>query len=291
MKNILIFICSLLAFHNASGQNTSTVVFFVHNTDYFFFIPERDTLYITGNFPDHFWPMPGTDPEMMLTDPDHNLIYTLQMELPIGSYSYKYFFGSGWNCGEWLGNPNRYLDVPDNGHLYEIHDIPGWIACYYTIAFNITCDSEPVENASIDFERFPTQYTDASGHTSYDDLDYVKSCPVFYSISAEGYYSVMGSFYADGCDVNNTVELSMIRTSVNCFPDETIKIETLKDHLLVNSEKEYRMTIINISGQEVLDFQIIKGMNDIVISGLKSGMYILKFYDDTLQFSKKLLIP
>ncbi|MDX9942052.1 MAG: T9SS type A sorting domain-containing protein [Bacteroidales bacterium] len=76
------------------------------------FEPGAGTYYITGSFPDINWAEPGTLEEAQLLNPTDNVyIFTLTMELPAGTYEYKYFNGPSYNDGEWAGGDNRTLEV------------------------------------------------------------------------------------------------------------------------------------------------------------------------------------
>ena len=76
------------------------------------FEPGTGTYYITGSFPGINWAEPGTMEEEQLMDPTDNVyIFTLTMELPAGTFEYKYFNGPSWDDGEWQGGDNRVLEV------------------------------------------------------------------------------------------------------------------------------------------------------------------------------------
>ncbi len=76
------------------------------------FDASTDTVFVTGSFLG--WAAPGDDvANQMLTDDDADGIYTLTREDVPGNYAYKYFKNSGWDNGEWTGDPNREYDVVD----------------------------------------------------------------------------------------------------------------------------------------------------------------------------------
>ncbi|TVR41864.1 MAG: T9SS C-terminal target domain-containing protein [Bacteroidia bacterium] len=78
------------------------------------FDPDVHHIYITGSMIG--WPEPGTDPENQLmewltADP---MVFGITHHLEAGTYEYKYFsdlIGDGWDGGEWVGDPNRVVEV------------------------------------------------------------------------------------------------------------------------------------------------------------------------------------
>jgi hypothetical protein len=90
------------------------------------FDPATDAFYITGDLFD--WASPGSLPEQQtLTVTDDPNIYTITMELDAGTYLYKFFKNSGWNGGEWPGDPNRELLVDEDmvvDHVFGNIDDP-----------------------------------------------------------------------------------------------------------------------------------------------------------------------
>ncbi|MFA6618327.1 MAG: T9SS type A sorting domain-containing protein [Candidatus Neomarinimicrobiota bacterium] len=76
---------------------------------------------ITGSFCG--WATPGGLPEQQTMEmTGEGLIYRKTLELEAGNYQYKYFVGSGWDGGEWAGEPNRQIDVVST---MEVSDIWG----------------------------------------------------------------------------------------------------------------------------------------------------------------------
>jgi len=75
------------------------------------FIPGTDVVYLAGSFPGAVWNEPGTNPDLQMSRVGSTLTYTITLQLPAGTYQYKYFKNSSWNYGEWDGEPNRILNV------------------------------------------------------------------------------------------------------------------------------------------------------------------------------------
>jgi hypothetical protein len=70
-------------------------------------------VYIAGDFGGDYgsWAGPGSNAKCEMTDPDADSIYTISMDIAVGTYHFKFFKGSGWDGGEWTGDPNRILVV------------------------------------------------------------------------------------------------------------------------------------------------------------------------------------
>jgi type IX secretion system substrate protein len=74
------------------------------------FVVGTDVVNVTGNFSE--WSEPGSDASLTLTDTDADGIYTVTYSgFTGGELQYKYFQNSGWDGGEWTGDPNRTIDV------------------------------------------------------------------------------------------------------------------------------------------------------------------------------------
>lgn len=86
-----------------------------------------DSVFFSGNFGGSYgsWDVPGTNRATLLTDADHDSVYTstLLVDLP-GAYEFKYFHGSGWEGGEWSGGPNRVLQLNVNASANYIWGDP-----------------------------------------------------------------------------------------------------------------------------------------------------------------------
>ena len=72
-----------------------------------------EKVWVAGSFGGIYgtWNEPSTNLNNELTDPNNDSIYSITLSLPYGTYFYKFFKGSGWNGGEWTGDPNRGINV------------------------------------------------------------------------------------------------------------------------------------------------------------------------------------
>lgn len=73
-------------------------------------------VYIAGNITG--WAVPDTKPEYEMLDPNADSIYTISLVVPAGDLAFKFFKGgSGWDGGEWAGDPNRTATVTSDAVL------------------------------------------------------------------------------------------------------------------------------------------------------------------------------
>ncbi len=70
-----------------------------------------DKIYVAGTFPAGEWNEPGTNAALEMLDGNADGIYTITMQVPVGTKAFKFFKNAGWNGGEWTGDPNRSLEV------------------------------------------------------------------------------------------------------------------------------------------------------------------------------------
>ncbi len=84
------------------------------------FIPGADLVYIAGNFPGASWNAPGSNPALQLNRVGSTLTYTLVMNLPAGTYQYKYFKNAGWDGGEYTGGDNRSVTISTASTINDI---------------------------------------------------------------------------------------------------------------------------------------------------------------------------
>ncbi|MDZ7741376.1 MAG: hypothetical protein U5Q03_06425 [Bacteroidota bacterium] len=85
------------------------------------FDPAVHSVYVSGNI--FGWTEPGTNPDLMLTQVDETLIYTItaSIEEP-QEVQYKYFsdvVASGWDGDEWAGDPNRTVYISGETSLED----------------------------------------------------------------------------------------------------------------------------------------------------------------------------
>lgn len=117
MKKNVLLVIMLFAFTAFAGikvmaDNTVLLSVDMHGSG----LAAGEAVYFSGDFGGVYgtWAEPGTNPANQLTDPNNDSIYTLSMTLPSGTYHFKFFKGTGWNGGEWAGDPNRVVIISGN---------------------------------------------------------------------------------------------------------------------------------------------------------------------------------
>ncbi len=100
-------------------QNTMTVIFNVDMSTASGFVPGADLVYMSGGFPTANWVAPGDAGSLLMSRVASTLTYTLSLNLPAGSYEYKYFKNAGWNGGEYAGGSNRSATIAANATIND----------------------------------------------------------------------------------------------------------------------------------------------------------------------------
>lgn len=86
------------------------------------FEPGVTNVYLTGSFFE--WAVPGSIAESQLNPTDNVFIFTRTLQLPAGTYEYKYFNGPSFDNGEWAGGANRVVVVTDNMEVNDVFGVP-----------------------------------------------------------------------------------------------------------------------------------------------------------------------
>ena len=125
--------------HMLKDTNGINVTFNVYMSYAKNFNPEKDTVYISGTFPDAVWNKPGTNPALRMSDPDSNMIYSITISFDSAQeVQYKYFFNAGWGGGEWQGGDNRIINI---SHDTTLHNIFGFINNDYVSVYPTNSDA------------------------------------------------------------------------------------------------------------------------------------------------------
>ena len=71
------------------------------------------------------WAQPGTVPENEMLDPDGDMIYTITLNQPVGTYKYKFFWGDNWDHGDPAPGGDRILTVTGSTTLNHVWGTDG----------------------------------------------------------------------------------------------------------------------------------------------------------------------
>ncbi len=119
--NRIVVIAGDATINNVWGNKPSVVTFNVNMSADTAFDPAHDEVYIAGDLANN-WAIPGTIPYYAMTGTDS--IYSITLNLYNGEHQYKYFVVtdgvSGWDGGEWPGNPNRIVTIDTSTVINDI---------------------------------------------------------------------------------------------------------------------------------------------------------------------------
>jgi hypothetical protein len=119
---------STIIVEEAELNNVTFVVYMDLVNDY---DPQTEVLYVAGDLSIvSNWETPGSNSTLILTKSDDVQYYSLSIRIPDASIAYKFFTNdagqSGWNNGEWDGDPNRLAVVNSDTTFKHIFGVrPG----------------------------------------------------------------------------------------------------------------------------------------------------------------------
>lgn len=317
------FLLSAFAFFLMAGlfAQTGDVTFNVSVKGDKTFNPQKDTMYVTGNFAG--WHEPGLD-SLMMTPNSDSTIYTLTVHgIANGMIQYKYFYGPSWNDGEWGGDPNRRALIDGNTTLNDKYaDKP--VEIVFTVDASAISDSIKSSKAAVylagDFgigkawampgSLAPLKCTPNNDSTKFSLSLWVhdstviqyKNFLVFNGAASWSYGEWNGGDNRvdsiAGPDSLNTVwgEMGYVGIPVNqaALPDFTIYPNPVHDVLYINNiENANRIEIFNVVGQRVRVIREITGKNVTIQTGdLNNGIYVVSAFGEngllkSLKFIKK----
>lgn len=104
----------------APVETTYTITFNVDMSLVASFDASSDVVYVEGTI--NGWAGPGSNADLIMTDADGNMTYTVdyEMDIPGGDIEYKFFINTGWDGGEWDGGANRAATITETTTLSHI---------------------------------------------------------------------------------------------------------------------------------------------------------------------------
>jgi len=273
-----------------------------------------DTLFIAGDFGGIYgtWNMPGSNLNNILADPNVDSVYTIAMNLPAGTYHYKFFKNRSWDFGEWTGDPNRTLIV--NG---DISTTVKWGVKPVNVTLNVDMHgSGLVAGETVYFAgNFGGSYgvwnapgtnlanvlTDANADSIYT------ATLVLDSVGSYAFKFFKGDGWNGGewtGDPNRIITIAgdstlnflwgspagihenQLANKVQVYPNP------FSANLFINTTTEINQIIIsNYIGQQVARFENLKlGLMSVNTSDLKKGMYLVTFFaKDGSKYTQKLI--
>ncbi|GEM_PF-3779571 len=158
---------------------------------------------------------------------------------------------------------------------------------YYTVTFNVTDGSDPIEGASITVgDSSRTTGAEGTATIMLVNGDYN------YTVTADNFEEASGSFSV--ADEDQTVDVTMTATAIDnplakkleVYPNPTSGNLTLTGKDLQNAQ----VTILNSIGKPVERMQLSGNTNYLDLNDLNSGIYFIKIEKDNNSVVRKILI-
>lgn len=132
MKKLLLSTIAIFLFGSLMAQFDVTMN--VDMTDFEDFDPAQDSVFVSGNI--FGWAEPGTNMDLMLTQVEETMVYTITATLDSAQeVQYKFFsdaVAAGWDGGEWAGDPNRTVYITGETTINDI-----WGATPLSVTFMV----------------------------------------------------------------------------------------------------------------------------------------------------------
>jgi hypothetical protein len=263
-------------------------------------------VYVSGDFGGIYgtWATPGDNVNNQLTGLGTDSIYSLTMNLDAGNYNFKFFKGTGWDNGEWTGDPNRKVTITAAGtHSYK------WGVKPAVATFNVNMTGSGLTTGPVsivgNFGGIYGSWSEPGTNTADAMTPALPVTDSIYTITMT--LDSIGTYqfkFFDGMgwstgewtgDPNRSVTIAKDTT----FPlyrwgklyhdgikeiSLTGKIQTypnpVKEILNINTSTELNQVVItNMVGQEVFRLDNFGlGQRAIIISELTNGIYFITFY-------------
>src|SRR6056297_630975 len=167
--------------------------------------------------------------------------------------------------------------------------IPVQMTQVYSVTFNVTDGSDPVESASVNFNGM-TQSTNASGEAVFEDVD-TGTMP--YEVSKDGYQTTTGTVTVNQ---QNVVENVVMDVAVGIEDLETAGIQiypnpTTGTFYVTNDNKENMEILVkDLTGRTIINKTLSNDRNTINISDQSSGIYLIQLTRGNKTFNSKLIL-
>jgi hypothetical protein len=156
----------------------------------------------------------------------------------------------------------------------------------FTLTFNVTDGTNPIEGARVFVIGSGALFTDASGNVVITDLlanDYS------YEVSATDYTTVSGTATIVDADVTENIVLDYVGINVASNISFNVYPNPAKESVTIDLPGKFDVKVINSIGQ-VLSSKTIDGSGSIDISDLNSGIYFVKVSNETQVGVKQIIV-
>ena len=237
------------------------------------FSPNEDVVHVTGSMLD--WAIPGTQPDnQLMTLLDETMIWTKTFSLEEGEYEYKYFLNTGWDNGEWSGEPNRIIWVEDDISVYNAWGMMGEA---FLVNFSVKDENgHTIDDAVITVNSF----THNAGEY---EIGYLPAGQYDYHVHHNDYLEATGNFSISGEAVWVNVLMTADDTAINDMEDIDLKIfpNPVQNTLFVEANMMITdIHIIDMPGRPVLSVKVQDRQSELDLSSLYNGIYFIRVYTD-----------
>ncbi|HUH57019.1 MAG TPA: YDG domain-containing protein, partial [Pseudomonadales bacterium] len=141
----------------------------------------------------------------------------------------------------------------------------------YTVTFNVTSNSAPLEGATISINS-QTLTTDVDGIATIE----MENGAYSYSVSASGYQVHADTITVDGAPVNEEVSLIHVGIITNVLSSTKVYPNPFKNTINIsNASNADRVVITNIVGKVVMIVDLNQASESVFETNLPSGIYLI----------------
>ncbi|MDY0202477.1 MAG: YDG domain-containing protein, partial [Tenuifilaceae bacterium] len=141
----------------------------------------------------------------------------------------------------------------------------------YTVTFNVTSNSAPLEGATISINS-QTLTTDVDGIATIE----MENGAYSYSVSASGYQVHADTITVDGAPVNEEVSLIHVGIITNVLSSTKVYPNPFKNTINIsNASNADRVVITNVVGKVVMSLNLSQASNQRIETNLPSGIYLV----------------
>jgi len=200
---------------------------------------------------------------------------------------HTYTIASGNHTFKWVYSKDGSSTGGSDCSWVDFIQLPAEAPASYSVTFTILEGTSPIQNAEINLVGYGSKTTNSNGNASFSTV--FQSDNLSYTVSATNYLTEEGTISVNG-NTNETVYLTPTsidenNLKISIFPNPTVDI------LFVNSSiNEGIISIIDLSGTEIISLNITKNQTEIDLSGLAKGIYFIKVSNLSVNYFEKIIL-
>lgn len=156
----------------------------------------------------------------------------------------------------------------------------------FTLTFNVTDGTDPIEGARVFVIGTGQLFTDTSGNVVITE---VLAGEYNYEVSATDYSTVSGTATITDADVTENIVLDYVGVNSASIIDFNVYPNPAKDVISVEIPGKFEVTVLNSVGQLVLS-TIIDGNGTLKLNNLSSGVYFVKISNESQIGVKQIIV-